>query len=197
MNKSKMLAWMDLETTGLDEHHDPILEVGMILTDRDWPFAELATYQAVVQPDDSQWATRLGDHVTKMHTDNGLLAEVPSGSPIVKVESEMIATLAEAGARKGTVMLAGSGVGHFDRRFIAAQMPTLSRWLTFPSLDVGVLRRAFCFVGREDLSAAGTTYEGDAFDAKPHRALADVADHLAEFRCYANLIREIPWPEEV
>jgi len=194
MAKAKYLAWVDLETTGVNESVDPILEVGLVVTTAEPPFEELAFYEAAIDPNPARfpdWRTSMNSYVTEMHTRNGLLLEIAGGSAksAQKVEAEMVVVLSGVG-REHNFMLAGSGVGHFDRRFLHAQMPEFEGWLQYPNLDVGVIRRAFAFAGRSDLDAFGQTFESK--DGKPHRGLADVRDHLNEFRAYSDLFNEIP-----
>lgn len=194
MARAKFLIWIDLETTGVHHIDDPILEIGMIVTESTPPFADLAQGSWVVNPSVSgrgDWRGRLGDYVKNMHTENGLLRDVEDVDVAVgldQAESEITNMLSTIG-REHNFMLAGSGVGHFDRRFIESQMPKLAKWLQYPNLDVGVIRRAFSFAKRDDLVEFGTTFEGED---KPHRGLADVRDHLEEFRLYCKIFESIP-----
>jgi oligoribonuclease len=183
------LLWLDLETTGVDESADPILEIGAILTSIEPPFAELAEAQVVTGAGlDPDWRDRMNATVLEMHTGNGLLAAVAeSRSTVADAAQRIIAQLLEPHTRPHRVLLAGSGVGHFDRRFVAAQMPALDAWLQYPCLDVGVIRRGFGIVGRPDLVPASG--QGAA---KPHRALEDARLHLTEWRHYALLFEDIP-----
>lgn len=181
-------SWIDLETSGLDERLDPIIEIGLVLTKVAPPCTEVAFFEALIKPEDSTWTDRLDPIVLQMHTDNGLLDEVEAnGRPLREVELDIINLLYSLG-RPHNFMLAGSGVGHFDRRFIQAQMPGFNKWLQYPCLDVGVFRRGFKFCGRSDLDAFGQTFLGSD---KPHRGLADVRDHLNEWRQYASVIQSI------
>jgi len=194
MARAKYLAWVDLETTGVNEYDDPILEVGLVVTEADAPFAELGFYEAAVVPNSTRWPDWRGNmnaYVTKMHTDNGLLDDIArgDGKDIATVEQEMVEALREHG-REHQFMLAGSGVSHFDRRFLQTQMPEFAGWLQYPNLDVGIIRRAFNFCGRPDLDAFGQTFESR--NDKPHRGLADVRDHLNELRAYATLFAMLP-----
>jgi oligoribonuclease len=191
---TEKLLWVDLETTGLDEQADWILEVGAVVTEAVPPFDEVATFSALVKPATPHWKDRMGARVVEMHARSGLLADVEAKATasIAEVDRALVEVLKGTGAKKHDFMLAGSGVAHFDSRFIARQMPETAAWIRYPVLDVGVLRRALIFAGRGDLTAAGTTYAGDAFADKPHRGLADVMDHLAEFRRYAHLFTLLP-----
>lgn len=188
-----MLAWVDLESSGLDPIDDEVLEVGLILTERTAPFVEVARYESLVRPLDPTWRNRMVNVVREMHTRNGLLADIDDGAgrDLNRVDLEVAAMLSRRGAKPGQVTLAGSGVGHFDKAFIDARMPTTAAYLHYAVLDVGVIRRAMGFAGRKDLQRAGGTYEGDAFADKPHRALPDALDHLEEWRHYAAMLFSI------
>jgi len=192
MADPKYFAWIDLETTGIDDRLDPILEIGLIITRTTPPFKTVVAYEAVVAPE-GNWRDRMDDFVLDMHTGNNLLNDIEShGRLLADVEQEVISLLKEHG-RPHNYMLAGSGVSHFDRRFIASQMPGLEKWLQYPNMDVGILRRALKFSGRRDLDAFGQTFAIST--DKPHRGLDDVADHLNEWRVYAEIFAAIPQPE--
>lgn len=192
MASPKFALWLDLETAGTDPHNDPILEIGAIVTRIDAPFAELATFSCVTRrpSDEGQdvspyWGPAdLDPVVRKMHTTNGLLAEIEAGGGVDLGEAEtaLIGVLRQIGHRHDFV-LAGSGVGHFDRRFLDVQTPQLASWLRYYCLDVGVVRR---FLVASGATGALTGLPGQ--DTKPHRAAADIALHLAEARHYAHLL---------
>lgn len=185
------LCWIDLETTGLDPHADPILEVGAIITEATAPYPAMDSLSCVVLPDGPSWSHRFPPRVLQMHTENGLLADVfDGGIPIGDVERDLVGILGNFGSRHDFV-LAGSGVAHFDRAFIAAQMPTLDKWLRYGTLDVGVLRRTLeSFVGVEALLAQGLEV-GTVGSDKAHRGLADIESHLAELRFYAERLVDV------
>ena len=182
-------AWIDLETTGLDKYDDPIIEIGLVVTRVAPPCDEVDSYTAVALPADPHWTDRMNTYVLDMHTRNGLIADIErEGRPLQDIEHEILSVFMRHG-RAHNFMLAGSAVGHFDRVFIAEQMPKLNKWLQPPCLDVGVLRRALKFSGRRDLEAYGETFQDGG---KPHRGLADVRDHLNEYRQYTSIIQSIP-----
>lgn len=188
--KVKYLPWVDLETAGLDEHNDPILEIGLVITPAHAPFDQLVEYEAVINPDPVRWngwRDRLPGGVVRMHTINGLLAEVgPKGRRMEEVEEEIVTLLGQYG-KKGQFLIAGSGVGHFDHLFIKAQMPRFAEWLQYGNLDVGCWRRGITYAGRKDLVAFGETFSNAG--GKPHRGLLDVKDHLNEWRSYAAFLQ--------
>lgn len=194
MAKYKKLFWFDLETTGTKEHEDPILEIAWIITDPVPPFTELAHGSLVVDPsiEHPGWRKRLeeNEYVFNMHTENGLLADIDAGigHSTEFAEDLVIASLEEHG-KKHEFLAAGSGVSHFDRRMIAAQMPRLASWLQYPNHDVGNLRRAFEMLpGGEDFVRQVYGANILATDGTKHRAADDIRDHLNEWRVYSQLL---------
>lgn len=172
-NEAKYLVFLDLETSGLDPSVHEILEFGAVITDMD--LNELARFHRVIQPEATSWDQHMSDFVREMHTASGLLDELLD-SPLTTsgVETAMCAELYRFG-KPGDFVLAGSGVSHFDRRFLDAQMPELAALFAYYSIDVGILRRTLRdIVGREDLLLPEVP--------KPHRALADALLHLEELR---------------
>lgn len=185
----KYLLWLDLETTGGNEQADPVLEVGLVVTAAEWPF------EAVLMSTDNGlgrswvvrqmpgWRQRMEDVVREMHDANGLAAEVDEAEKtIFEVDVEAHAFVQARCGEESKVTMAGSGVGHFDYRFVRRQLPTLASRLDYGVMDVGVIRRFLRMIDRADLVRPE--------EEKAHRALPDALDHLEEFRRYARLIRE-------
>lgn len=128
--------------------------------------------------------------VREMHTVNGLIEDVRATDKRVdEIEDDLIAFLGGHG-KPGDFTFAGSGIGHYDRRAIKAQMPRFERWLRYPNFDIGDIRRCLAYAGRNDLVRQGVTnvVPGE----KAHRGLADVRDHIAEAAAYASLFQAIP-----
>jgi len=178
------LAWIDLETLGTDEHTDPIVEVACIVTDlglnepsaASWTNGEATwVFDDVVKPDG--WPRcALSAEVAKMHAATGLLNEIDDGRPIRHVDGELAGML-DHWTDGGRIALAGSGVAHFDGRFIRAQMPQTAKRLTYWAMDIGAVRRfATQVCGLDDRRLPDTT--------KTHRALDDIRHHLAEARAW-------------
>lgn len=193
--EAKHIVVLDLETTGTDEHKDAILELGMVITDRTLTIER--AYHYTIAPDkESWWNINFDpdyDFVRRMHTDNGLLADVARhGLDRMDVEAILVREFAGLG-EKHDFLMAGSGVGHFDRRFIKAVWPQWERWFQYPVLDIGVVRRFGELAGVQS---------PDLTTSKPHRALEDAKLHLEEMRWWKTYLgsaeelrREILKPE--
>jgi oligoribonuclease len=180
---AKAILWVDLETTGTDETEDDIIEVGAILTDFDLEVIRM--FSAVSRPSAHAYTRMMENKVVReMHTANGLLAildKLPRGAcPIHEVDMNLKEFVREW-VPTGKVVLAGSGVSHFDRRFIDAQLYNAATLLVRPTIDVGVIRRFF--------RMAGITLDEDTgSQIKSHRAMDDISQHLSEARMFRNLI---------
>ena len=171
--------WLDLETTGSDEANDCIIEVGCVLTTHD--LIELGEFTSIVKPEALGLGRMLQNPIVRaMHEKNGLLSDVLEATDSDlphKVTQRLLEWLVVAGGEQSKVALAGSGVGHFDIRFIRRYMPQLAKFLRYWVIDIGSIRRA-------DDMWVGTTISVEN-DNKTHRALDDVYCHLAEARAFA------------
>jgi oligoribonuclease len=189
------LLWLDLETTGSSEKDgDEIIEIGCVLTTHD--LYDLGSFTSVVKPGPLALGRMMQNQIVReMHEKNGLLPKVLAADDELrphKVVNQLLAWLSAALPPDGfPVVLAGSGVGHFDRRFIDKYMPQLSQQLRYWCIDIGVIRRA------HDMWV-GTTVSTDN-DRKTHRAIDDAYCHLSEARAFGNLWRftQLAWTGEV
>ena len=175
-----MIAWVDLETTGLDERIGHMLEIAVVLTTDD--LDEIAQVVRLVKP---PWASRddlarrLDPVVYEMHEKSGLLQAVeqlgPGNGPgaVEDVIGDWL-----MGADHAETPLAGSTVG-FDRRWLRHHMPALEARFSYRSIDVSSLTQL-----ARRLSPA--VYEGrpKADKDKAHRALADVRESIEYLRYY-------------
>lgn len=181
------LAWIDLETTGVDANADPILEIGLVVTKASAPFEQLASRSIIIRPPGDSWTHRFNPVVLEMHVRNGLLADVFDGGASMAEAVEDLCDVFDGIGKPHDFVLAGSGVAHFDRRFIDAQMPALSKWLRYYTVDVGVLRRSLVAIGLGSVVDEAAAVAGASFgDTKPHRGFADIVLHLDEMRFYAE-----------
>jgi oligoribonuclease len=188
------LLWVDLETTGDDETLDDIIEIGALVTDFDLQVVG-NSFHATIEPSEFALGRLMKNEVVRqMHTDNGLLLECITGMAralsIADAERDMLYwldTLINRRTRKGPVtkfrfQLAGSGVSHFDRRFIDGRMPKLSKLLTFAPYDIGQVRRGFKFAG-VDLGNTASS------QIKTHRAEDDILMHLREAQDFHEMFK--------
>src|SRR5690606_32543568 len=135
---ARMLAWMDLEMTGLDPARHTIVEIATIITDDDLEIVAEGP-DLVVHATEAQLA-EMDPVVGNMHTRSGLLEAIRAST----------LSLADAGAatlefirqhipEPRTVPLCGNSIGT-DRRFLAVQLPEIEEHLHYRSVDVSTIK---------------------------------------------------------
>lgn len=183
--RTDLILFLDTETTGVEVPQDEIIEIGLSLVSTEAGYPEVDSFTSIIIPKDSAWERMMkNDVVRKMHQSNGLLDELTKPDNYVfslsDVERDVIAWLdTHLNGDTTHIPYGGSGVLHFDRRFIDYFMPRFSKRLSHWAFDVGVMRRMFI--------KAGAPYA--SIDAKTHRALDDARVHAEEFRWYQKFIR--------
>ncbi len=177
-----MIAWVDVETTGLDPEHGYLLEVALVFTDDELNVLGDA-FSRIVRPScsaDYNWYRALEPVVFNMHAASGLLQAVHAGEgvSIKDVQAEAIEFSSSHGDLKSTP-LAGSTVG-FDRAWLKKHMPGLESLFSYRSVDVSSVKE-LCRRWAPGVAAARPK------PSKPaHRALADVMESIEELRYYRS-----------
>jgi oligoribonuclease len=174
-----MLAWIDLEMTGLDPARHTIVEIACLVTDDDLTIVAEAP-DLVVHTAPEQIAT-MDDVVRAMHTRSGLLAEMEaSTTSLDDAGAQILAFLKEHITKPRTVPLAGNSIGT-DRRFLATQLPEIEDFLHYRSVDVSTLKE-LCRRWRPEVYRAAPEKKGG------HRALQDIRESVAELAYYRDAL---------
>jgi oligoribonuclease len=174
-----VLAWMDLEMTGLDPTKDVIVEVATIITDDDLQIIEEGP-DLVVHASDEQLAG-MDPFVVKMHTNSGLLEAIKQ-SPVTpdQAREETLRFLQKHIHAERTVPLCGNSIGT-DRRFLSRYWPEIEEFLHYRSIDVSTVKELARRWYKPELDAApekGTS----------HRALDDIRESIAELQYYRKAL---------
>lgn len=205
-----MLVWIDLETSGIEDH-DRILEVAAIVTnDR---LVEVTRFHAVTSEANHVVFSKVDDAVLKLHTDNGLWQESllkrlePSGhhcdSGIGRQHTGAWSHICVSAMLQAFLMdyvqhdldknprtqIAGSSVW-FDVSFLRRWMPGVHSLLERHQFDVSavseLVKRAWPDVFKRRPSPRRT-----------HRAMSDVEDSLELARYYASELTPATQPGPV
>lgn len=144
-----LLLWFDLETTGLDEREEEILEVGWGISnlDLEWiaePRGFPIAQNEMTNVRDSVYVNGrlMDDFVTGMHLESGLWEELFDPSKTIELgdTEATICTVMDSHANAKWSM-AGTGVSQFDMRWVRQHMPRLYSRLTYYSIDLGTYER--------------------------------------------------------
>ncbi|KAF4676837.1 cleavage and polyadenylation specificity factor subunit 2 [Perkinsus chesapeaki] len=183
------LLWVDCEMTNLGDAYgvlgetDRLLEVALIVTDKDLNIIHEGPDLVIHQPDEvlngmndwcrKQFGWKDGKAVP------GLLADEVTKSTVTEGEADR--QLAEVAAKfvgEGQGLLAGNTV-HVDKRFLEKYMPRFSGYLHYRVLDVSTIKE---LAKRWDPKAL------EAFNGKraTHRALEDIQDSINELKHYRD-----------
>jgi oligoribonuclease len=164
--------------TGLDIENDALVEIAVLVTDAQLnvlgegvdlvikcELAKLANMQQVV---------------IDMHTNSGLIKEIPNGTTLEKADQAIITYLKKYAPAEGKSPLAGNSV-YVDRAFIARDLPLLNKYLHYRTIDVSTIKELARRWHPKTYFAAPSK-DGN------HRALGDIRDSIAELDYYRSAI---------
>ena len=172
------LIWVDCEMTGLDINNDALVEIAVLVTD-----AQLNVLgegvDLVIKCEQAKLDSML-DVVKDMHTQSGLINEIPNGTTLAKADELIIPYLKRYAPAAGKSPLAGNSV-YVDRAFIARDLPLLNKYLHYRTIDVSTIK---------ELARRWhpKTYFTAPAKAGNHRALGDIRDSIAELDYYRSAI---------
>jgi len=172
------IVWIDCEMTGLDVETDVLVEVAAVVTDEQLVPLDDGIDIVIAAPTDLLDA--MDPVVVGMHTESGLLGEIPSGTTVADAQAQLLAYVRRHVPDARKAPLAGSSV-HVDRMFLARYMPELLEHLHYRIIDVSSIKE---LVRR--------WYPRVFFNAPDkrggHRALADIQDSIRELQYYRRTV---------
>ncbi|RRJ85875.1 oligoribonuclease [Gulosibacter macacae] len=169
------LVWIDCEMTGLELEIDELCEVAVYITDYELNLIDDAGLSVVIKP--SQAALdHMGDFVTQMHTESGLIDEIPNGLELEDAQQQVLEYVQRFVPAAKSAPLAGNTIGT-DRMFLMRYMPELDAHLHYRNIDVSTFKEL-----------ARHWYPRIYFNAPEkhggHRAAADILESIRELRYY-------------
>jgi oligoribonuclease len=181
-NNAEHLVWIDCEMTGLDIAIDELVEVAVVITD--WELQPVHPgFSIVIKPDDAALAN-MGEFVTAMHRDSGLLDEIPAGVSLADAEYAVLEYILKYVPVGQQAPIAGNTIGT-DRTFLAKYMPRVDSHLHYRSVDVSSIKEL-----------ARRWYPRIYFNAPEknggHRALADILESIRELDYYRSAVFVAP-----
>ena len=123
--------------TGLDLASDALVEIAVLVTDSD--LNVIGEGVDVVIKTSAEKLSAMNEYVTQMHTASGLITEIPNGISMSQAEDAILAYLEVTETAAGKSPLAGNSVS-VDRNFIARDMPRLTEYLHYRTVDVSSIK---------------------------------------------------------
>ena len=164
--------------TGLSLAGDRLVEIAVLVTDSDLNLiGEGVDVVIAATPEE---IAGMNDFVTQMHTNSGLINEIPHGTTLSQAEDLILAYLESTQTAPGKSPLAGNSVS-VDRNFIARDMPRLNDYLHYRTVDVSSIKE----LARRWYPKI---YFGAPAKTGNHRALGDIQDSIAELQYYRTAL---------
>ena len=177
LESANMLAWIDLEMTGLDPDLHVIVEIATLITDDQLNL--IAEGPDLVISATEEQLEKMDPVVVEMHTKSGLIDEIKASKiTLEEAGSQTLSFLMEHITKKGTVPLCGNSIGT-DRRFLAKWLPEIENFLHYRSVDVTSIKE----LGKRwfpKVTGAAPEKNGG------HRAMDDIKASLFELQYYKD-----------
>lgn len=172
------IVWIDCEMTGLKLAIDELVEVSVVITDYELnPVDE--GIDLLIKPS-QQAVDHMGEFVTEMHTNSGLINEWNDGLPLKEAEAQVLAYIKERIPEAGKAPLGGNSVGT-DKTFLEKYMPSVVEHLHYRIVDVSSIKEL------AKRWYARAYFNGPAKTGN-HRALGDIYDSIDELRYYRRVL---------
>lgn len=181
VSKDDKIAWIDVETTGLDFDNDSLLQVACIITDANFHELDEGFEQKIYysREDIRELRNKSNDFVNEMHDKTNLwnLLET-EGRPLELVEQDLLAYIVSHVPFKNTARIGGNSIT-LDRNFLLKNMPNVLEYLHYQSYDMSSVSG---FLGL-------TVPEIPRYEKKStHDALSDIRESIAEASHYKNIL---------
>jgi oligoribonuclease len=169
-----VLAWMDLEMTGLDPKENVIVEIATLVTDDD--LAIVAEGPDLVVHTTDEELEKMEDIVRRMHTGSGLLDAIRASTITLEEAGRQTLEFVRQHIPANESPLCGNSIA-MDRSFLHAHLPELDAHFHYRSIDVSTLKE-LC-----------RRWSPHVYSARPHkqtahRALDDIRESVAELAYY-------------
>lgn len=167
------LVWVDMEMSGLNPDSDAVLEIAMIVTDKDLNLVAESPVLVVHQTDAILDAMDNWNKGT--HGKSGLIDKVKASRLSAAEVSQQMLDFMKQHVPAGASPMCGNSICQ-DRRFMARAMPELEAYFHYRNLDVSTLK---------ELAARWRPGLKEGFKkANSHTALADILESIEELKYY-------------
>ena len=167
------LVWLDMEMSGLDPNTCRILEIAIIVTDRDLNLLHEGIEFVLKQSD--YFLDKMDDWNKTTHNKSGLIDKVKTSSLDEYLVEDRILNYLHQFVPAGTSPLCGNSI-HQDRRFLRLYMPRLDAYFSYRNVDVSTIK---------ELCKRWSPQVAKTFSKKgAHTAMADTLESITELKFY-------------
>jgi len=167
------LVWIDMEMSGLNPDTDSVLEVALVVTDKDLNLVEEGPVLVLHQPDAVLDAMDNWNKGT--HGKSGLIDKVKASTLTAADVQLQLIEFMKLHVPARTSPMCGNSICQ-DRRFMARHLPDLEAYFHYRNLDVSTLK---------ELARRWRPELKDGFKkANSHTALADIQESIEELKYY-------------
>lgn len=174
MRDKNNLIWIDLEMTGLEVNHDQILEIAVVVTDKN--LALLAEGPSVVIHQSQEVLDTMNEWSKKQHAISGLTEAVQKSVISLNDAESMICDFLKNYCVKGQGILCGNSVWQ-DKAFIQRYMPKLDAFFHYKIVDVSSIKELV-------IRWYPNSPYSDIKKQDKHRALPDVYESIEVLKTY-------------
>ena len=168
------IIWIDCEFTGLDYQKDTILEIAVVVTDKDLNILKDPLQISIHHSDEVLEASN--DFVKKTIPD--VIEQSRASDISLEQAQEMCLMYLKDVTEQGVNQLAGNTVGS-DRHMLYYKMPTLEKWCHYRSIDVTSFKECAERWKPEMLEKI--------IKKETHHALDDILESVDEMKIYKEL----------
>ena len=180
IDKKTNLIWIDLEMTGLNPMKDRIIEIALIVTDKNLNVIAEGEAMAIHQP--TSVLEKMDEWNTEHHTDSGLWARVEESEYSAKEAERLSIEFLQEHIDIHRSPMCGNTICQ-DRRFLAKWMPDLENYFHYRQIDVSSIKELFSRWNPKILD--GFTKKGN------HLAMDDVRESIDELKYYRQFLGEL------
>lgn len=173
---NERLVWMDLEMTGLDPETCVIVQMAVIITDRELNPIGNPLDLVVWQPESALEV--MDPFVRKMHKKSGLLDQIRNSKHSIRDAQRQAMELITKHCTYRSAPLCGNSIGQ-DRRFLVKYMPEVEGYLHYRNIDVSTVKEL------------GEWWYGTSYtkpDSGKHTAMHDIQQSIEELRFLSKKI---------
>ncbi|MBT4539322.1 oligoribonuclease [Candidatus Woesearchaeota archaeon] len=170
------LVWIDLEMTGLDPDKDQILEIAVLITDKNLNVIAEGPELVIHQSDET--LANMNEWCTEHFTESGLTEESRKSTISLEQAEQQVLEFVKQHCEPETAPLCGNSIWQ-DRRFIAKYMKKLNEYLHYRIIDVSSIK---------ELTMRWYPQLEYPLKSEAHRALQDIKESIEELKFYKTTV---------